>query len=122
MADSPTARTLKLLRKQGWTAAVVEKWNPHVKVRQDLFGFADVIAFDADNGQFLLVQSTSGSNFSSRWKKVCENENAQLWLKAGGRIVVHGWRKAANGRYECREGEVESNDGGLPTLNMETCI
>jgi len=41
---SPTQRTLLALRKRGCLAAVVEKWNPHVRrpdggsgVRMDLF-------------------------------------------------------------------------------------
>ena len=41
---SPVQRTLAELRKQGFTAAVVERWNPHAKIRQDLFGLIDVVA------------------------------------------------------------------------------
>lgn len=41
---SPTARTLRLLRGMGYQAFVVERWNPHVKRRQDFGGFADILA------------------------------------------------------------------------------
>ncbi len=29
---SPTSRTLALLKKEGWQAAIVEKWNPHARI------------------------------------------------------------------------------------------
>ena len=44
MASSPTQRSLKLLRDEGYTAQVVERWNPHARVRQDLFGVIDTAA------------------------------------------------------------------------------
>lgn len=85
---SPTQRTLKRLRDLGYLAEVVEHWNQHAKVRNDLFGFGDVIGLR--EGEVLLVQATSGDNVAARVRK------------AGIRIEVHGWRKLANGRYECR--------------------
>lgn len=104
-STSPTQRTLKLCRDTGWTAAVVEKWNMHAKVRQDLFGCIDVLAMNGVG--FVGIQSTSGSNVSARLKKIAENEHAAEWLKCGGRILIHGWRKLAKSkRWECREVEV----------------
>jgi hypothetical protein len=44
MSASPTARTLPRLRREGRTACVVERFNPHAKIRQDLFGFIGVRA------------------------------------------------------------------------------
>jgi hypothetical protein len=41
---TPPVRTLRHLRRAGYTAAVVETWIPHVNRRRDLFGFADVLA------------------------------------------------------------------------------
>lgn len=88
---TPTARTLAWLRKEGYTAAVVEKWNCHTRIRQDLFGFADVLAFR--QGEWLLVQATSGSNTSSRVAKITANDTAKVWIDSGGRILVVGWRE-----------------------------
>jgi hypothetical protein len=88
---SPTERSLKLLRKEGWRVAVVEKWNPHAKVRQDLFGFADLLAIRPHNDP-VLVQVTSYSNMSSRRAKVLASEAAQDW-KGAGRVELHGWKK-----------------------------
>lgn len=56
---TPTQRSLKQLRLAGWLCAVTERWNPHVKIRQDLFGFADLIAVKGDECR--LIQTTSGA-------------------------------------------------------------
>ena len=80
---------------------MVERWNPHARVRNDLFGFIDVLAI-RDN-EVLGVQSTSGSNMASRVTKIGEHELVGTVRQAGIRIVVHGWRKAANGRWTLRE-------------------
>lgn len=89
---TPTARTLAWLRKQGYTAAVCEFWNPHVKRRKDLFGFADIIAFDKH--KVILVQATSGAHTSDREKKIRANEAAMNWIKFPTRLIlVVGWRQ-----------------------------
>ncbi len=44
MSNSPTSRSLAECRKRGWTAQVVEHWNPHAHIRQDLFGVIDIVA------------------------------------------------------------------------------
>lgn len=85
----------------GYTAAVTERWNPHAKVRQDLFGFIDVLAFRPDRG-WLLVQATSGSNHASRVAKIL---GLPLARRAAGTpctlIEVWSWKKVA-GRWEVR--------------------
>ena len=44
MAASPTARTLALLRREGWAQSqVVETWNPHARRRVDLLGWMDIM-------------------------------------------------------------------------------
>lgn len=105
---SPTQRSLKLLRSEGWTAATVEKWNPHCKIRQDLWGFGDLLAFRGD--QVLIVQTTSGSNVTARIAKMRLIPAVDHWLEsASRRIVVHGWRRLIVGRrklWSCRTIEV----------------
>lgn len=92
---TPTQRSLKNLRDRGYVAAVVERWNPAIRVRQDLFGFADLIAFGPGEGEpeVLLVQTTSTSNLAARRSKILENEHAQRWMRLGGKILIHGWAK-----------------------------
>lgn len=101
---SPTQRSLKLLRSRGYRAAVVEKWNPHAKIRQDLFGVVDVLAIKA--GETLAVQATSGSNVSKRVTKIAESDAIGDIRAAGWGFHVHGWRKNAKGRWQCREVDV----------------
>lgn len=103
--SSPTQKSLAYLRREGYTCAIVEKWNAHLKIRQDLFGFIDILAIGPLGT--LAVQSTSKSNFSSRWNKVTgrgvpkdKKEEDQMLkirgnvvacLSAGWEIEVHGW-------------------------------
>ncbi len=89
---SPTSRTLALYRADGWTVAIVERWNPHVKIRQDLFGFADLLAMKPGQ-QPLLIQVTSGSGLSARIQKIKDQPLARVALQSGFRIEAHGWRK-----------------------------
>jgi hypothetical protein len=96
---TPTQRSKKLLESRGYLVAIVEKWNPVLKRRHDLFGFADLLAVGAD---VLMVQTTSASNVSSRVNKIAESESVPIVRKAGIGIHVHGWRKVGN-RWQCRE-------------------
>ena len=96
---SPTQLTLRHLRAAGYLAQVVEHWNPHAKVRQDLFGIIDVIAVGSD---VVGVQATSGSNVSKRVAKLTDSPALPVLRKAGVRVLVHGWRKVA-GRWRLRE-------------------
>ena len=104
---SPTARTLKLLRDQGYFAQVVEHWNPHVHRRVDLFGVIDVVAVSGDVQGVLGVQTTSGDHVSHRLAKMRQNAAVEAWLQAGNRLVVHGWKKykkPVDRKYwQCRE-------------------
>ena len=88
---SPTQRSLKLLRDRGWTACVVEKYNSFARVRQDAFGFGDILAFHPILG-IMLVQTTTRTNLSTRKKKVVALRDACEWASAGGRILLHGWK------------------------------
>lgn len=87
---TPTARTLKWLRDDGWTAAVVEHWNHHAKIRQDLFGFADIIAFRG--ATVMLVQCTSDANRAAHREKLLANEIAQKW-RSHFAIALVTWGK-----------------------------
>jgi hypothetical protein len=89
MADTPTSRTLRWLRKEGWTAGVVEKWVPQTKRRVDFLGCIDIIAV-SDLGT-IGVQATSTGNMASRVKKICSEPNMRRWIKAGNGLWVVGW-------------------------------
>lgn len=60
---SPTQRSLALLRKGGWTAGVVERFNSHVGpfgIRQDFCGGIDLIAFRAQPQAAFIVKGDIG--------------------------------------------------------------
>ena len=102
---SPTQRTLKRLRKDGWTCQVVERWNSYAKVRVDLFGVIDVIGMHPERG-IIGVQATSGSNLSKRVAKAMGEPKLRTWLQSGGLFQAWGWRKSARTkRYELRKVE-----------------
>src|SRR5574343_733329 len=91
MTISPTQRTLKYLREKGYICAITEHWNPHARIRQDLFGFIDLLALGID--RIVAIQCTSGANLSARVQKIRSLADAVLWYRAGGDILVIGWRK-----------------------------
>ena len=97
---SPTQRSLEHLREQGYHPEVVEKYNSFTKRKNDLWGFADILAIKRD--EVLAVQTTSGANVASRIKKIMESDLLPKVREAGVRIIVHGWTKQANGRYALR--------------------
>ena len=88
MTTSPTQRALALCRKYGWTAQVVERWNPYARVRQDLFGCIDLVVLDGSSYGPLGVQVTSGSGHSARVKKSIAEPRVAEWLRSGARFEV----------------------------------
>jgi len=103
---SPMQRSLKHLRDAGWTCAIVEHWNLHAKIRQDLFGFGDILACEPGTDEaasriyntfggsgIALVQTTTQANAAARLAKIIAEPRAKTWLLVGGRIFLHGWRK-----------------------------
>ncbi len=102
---SPTQRTLEEMRNRGFPLVqVVEHWNPHARIRQDLYGIIDVLA--VSELDIYAIQATSGDHVSERVAKMAESEALPILIKAGIRVVVHGWRKNAAGRWVLREVEL----------------
>lgn len=104
---SPTQRSLKALREDGWECAIVEKWNAFVGIRQDLFGFIDILCLCPHRG-ILGVQTTVAGSMNKRLEKIKAEHRAQMFLNAGGQIVIHGWIKGGKrsetpGKWICRK-------------------
>jgi hypothetical protein len=97
---SPTERSLKALKELDYLPVVVERWNAFAKIRQDLWGWCDILAIK--RGEVLAVQVTTASNVSARIKKIQESETVAKVREAGIRIEVHGWEKNEKNRYVCR--------------------
>jgi hypothetical protein len=96
---TPTQRSLAYLRDEGYLVAIVEHWNPFARIRQDLFGFIDLLAIRRD--ETLAVQVTA-SGVSSRVKKIEASSHLGRVREAGWRLHVHGWRKNSKGKYVMR--------------------
>lgn len=98
MTTSPTQLTLRKLREDGWPLVeVVEHFNPHARIRQDLFGFVDVVAVGPDGT--LAIQATSASNVAARVRKIADHANVAAVREAGWAIHVYGWAKV-KGRWQ----------------------
>lgn len=93
---SPTARTLQRLRKDGYTAEVVEKTIPRCFIKKDFIGCIDLIAFR--KGEIIGIQATSGSNHAARRTKSLGIPELKLWMEAGGLFEVWSWSKPKDSR------------------------
>lgn len=90
---SPTQRSLAFCHAQGWTAGVTEKWNPHAKIRQDLFGVIDMIVLDDAGGGPLGVQACAGASHAARRTKALAEPRLAKWLAQPARFEVWSWSK-----------------------------
>jgi len=59
--------------------------------RFDLFGFIDIVALLY--GETFGIQATTASNVPSRIAKIRGYREAKIWLAAGNRVQVWGWKK-----------------------------
>ena len=87
---TPTQRSRDWLKKRGTVSQIVERWNSFARIRQDLFGFCDIVSLEA---KITAIQVTSGTNVAARVNKIFDEPRARAWLASGGMIEVHGWRK-----------------------------
>ena len=92
---SPLQRSKKLLEEMGFTVAIVERWNPWAKVRQDLFGILDLLCID-ELGT-VGVQVTTLGHKQEHIDKMTAHPNLQRLLKAGWEVRLHSWRKLKDG-------------------------
>jgi hypothetical protein len=104
LAISPTQLSLKKLREEGYTVAVVEHWNAFARIRQDLFGFIDLLALKGK--EVLAVQTTTATNMNARIKKIADHENIGIVREAGWTIHVHGWHQDEKRKWHCKVKDV----------------
>lgn len=87
---STTVLSMEYMNHGGWTCARVEHWNAFAKIRQDLFGWADIIAYHPQKG-IALIQTTGATHFSHRKVKMLASPHLAGWKRAGGHIWLHEW-------------------------------
>lgn len=100
-----TQRTLKALRDRGFTPEIVERWLPIPGIpgggkRRDFLGIIDIIA--VRKGETLGVQSC-GQAFAEHHRTIMAHENTALWLQAGNKLELWGWRKVKYKRGSKKE-------------------
>lgn len=100
MPATPTQLTLRECRRRLWPAAVVEKWNPFARIRQDLFGGIDIVALGDQQGA-LGIQATSDSNVAARVAKLralvdTPGSGLREWVEHENELQVWGWKKVKN--------------------------
>ena len=106
---SSTARTLALMRRCGYLAAVVECWIPRINRRRDLFRFADVLAVHPVRREIALVQTTTADHLADRLAKVQGIPELPAILAAGVKVSVHGWTRRG-GRWVCKIVQIRAED------------
>lgn len=102
--SSPTQRSKKLMEDDGYIVGIVEKFNFHAKVRQDLYGIFDLLGIGKGT---LAVQTTTADHMAERRTKMRNSTALQVALDAGWKVELHGWHKVKN-RWQCKR-EVITN-------------
>ena len=100
---TPSQRTIKHLKDQGYMVANVEHYNAFTRRKHDLWGCIDILAIG--NRETLAVQVTTKSHMANRIRKIEESEALPEMLRSNWRVIVHGWWKNNKGRYELKEFE-----------------
>jgi hypothetical protein len=101
---STNQRTIALFKERGYLCDTVESYNAFTKRKKDLFSIFDILAIG--NGETIGIQITSKSNMSSRIRKISESEFLPELVRSNWKILVLGWYKKENGRWDCKEVEL----------------
>ncbi len=118
MKTRATQRSLEHLRKNGWTAHIVEKYIKHPNMvfgkRIDAYGFGDLLAcrppMNGLPGSIALVQCCPGASHAEHKDKILAIPEFDIWKKAGGRVFLQSWMKkgprGARKTWQLREDEL----------------
>jgi hypothetical protein len=94
---TPSVALKKELVSKGYIVDTVEKWNPFAGIRQDLFGFIDLVSVHPENNIIQFIQITSKSNISARVNKIKSHSNINVAkaISRGSntRLLVIGYDK-----------------------------
>ena len=94
-STSPTQLSLKELRKRGYMAASIEKFNSFIKIRQDCFGILDILAVHPIKKEVIGIQACTdtGGQASKHKMKAGANKNLKTWLDSGCKFKIWAWAK-----------------------------
>lgn len=74
---SPTQKAGALLKRLGYLVTITEKWNAFAKIRQDAWGFVDLIAIK-EGCKPLYLQVTSWGGTTDRYNKIVTGGDDKL--------------------------------------------
>lgn len=92
-----------MLESLGWEVADVEKWIPRTNIRQDLFGFADLLCVKGDTTlavQVCSIRSSGGGDFAPHQTKMLAAPLLAKCLEAGWLVELWGIRNTPKGDGE----------------------
>lgn len=111
--SSPTQRSKAYAESLGYQVAIVERWNQWAKVRQDLYGFIDLLCLK-EGACLIAIQATSTGNMNSRIAKIKTLPASWKWITSGNRLEVWGWalrgKKGKRKKYELKRHVVTGMD------------
>jgi hypothetical protein len=96
--SSAVPRTLAMLRDEKYFPWIVESYNAFSGKRNDMYGFADIIAI---TDQHTVAVQVCGADFSSHVTKMTTEREAEVkaWLRGPFReVILIGWRKVLKKR------------------------
>lgn len=109
---SNAQESLKHMRKIGYTCAVVERWNSHAHIRQDLFGGIDLLAIRF--GETAGIQCSRSADLAAHRTKLLGEPRMRSWVEAGNKLLLHGWdlkgKDGTQKRWTLREEELRVGD------------
>ncbi len=114
---SPTARTLALLRSEGWLVDITERWIAQAGIKRDLYGMFDLLAIRPDPPTILAVQTTSADHHANRRTKLLASPMLPTWLGAGGKVEVISWQ-LHGGKWVCRREGITLQDAQVATVQI----
>jgi hypothetical protein len=88
---STIALSIDKLRADGYFPWKTETWNAFARIRQDLWGWCDVIAVGKSG--ILAVQATTWGEVSKRVRKIADSDSIGPVRDAGVSVQVWGWKK-----------------------------
>ena len=83
---TPIARTLAELRRLGYTADVVKRWNPWARSGSGRYDFLDVVAAKPGETGILGIRC--------RPLKTGADGNLRAWIAAGNRLESWRWARS----------------------------
>lgn len=94
--STTTARSEKVLEKNGFLSGLVERHIPHAFVTKDWLGFADIIAFKPGQLRVWAINATTNQHLADHIKKYEDpkvKKNIDAWMSSGHVFELWCWAK-----------------------------